>query len=710
MAIPIKMNIWSQIPFLRLLLPFIAGILTAVYSGWQFDFLNYVIPSLFVVIALFVFIKWLNVSYAYSWIFGTFIVITLFLSGFQLTVLNTDKFNVNHFSKFLDDAELFYLKTNEPYLEKEKSYKISMRVLAVKQKGKWMQTSGSAMCYFKKDSSSKYLGYGDCMILKTKFNAIKPPQNPAEFNYKRFLSFHNIYHQAYIPSENWKALGINDGNKILNASYSLRDYLLNIYRENNISGDEFAVGSALVLGYDDKIDQDLISAYASSGALHVLSVSGLHVGIIYIIFNYLLFFLDKFKNGKFIKFVSLIFILWFYATLTGLSPSVLRSATMFSFIVLAQTWKWNSNIFNTLSVSCFALLLYNPYLIMNVGFQLSFLAVLGIVSIQPWVYEKWQPNNWLMNQVWLILSVSIAAQTATFPLALLYFHQFPNYFLFSNLIVIPVSTIILGYGILMFVLGKISATGIICGKIFSGLVWFLNESVRLIDRLPEAIIEGITINVLETWMIYFLIVGMMLFIANKQLKYLFISLALTIPLLSMQAVENYNERKQTVFIVYNVPKTSAYDFISGKNTVFLADLALLNSPGKMIFHIKHNWSAMGITKSSFIEREKNQKFSDEKFILQNNYIEFASKKIAIVDYLPYRNIALKQKLKLDYIILSKNAKVKISDLQKWYEFKKIIIDSSNKEWKNEKWKKECKDLKIDFYSVIDSGAYAEELL
>ncbi|MEK6616943.1 MAG: ComEC family competence protein, partial [Bacteroidota bacterium] len=300
------MNIWSQIPFLRLLLPFIAGILTAVYSEWQFDFLNYVIPSLFFIIVLFVFIKWLNVSYAYSWIFGTFIAIILFLSGFQLTVLNTDKFEANHFSKFLDGAELFYVKTNEPYLEKEKSYKIAVSVLAVKQNGKWIETSGNAMCYFKKDSASKYLRYGDCMVVKTKFNEVKIPQNPGEFNYKRFLSFHNIYHQAYIPSENWNAIGINDGNKILSASYNLRDYLLNIYKQNNISGDEYAVGSALVLGYDDKIDQDLISAYASSGALHVLSVSGLHVGIIYIIFNYLLFFLDKFKHGKIIKCFSLL--------------------------------------------------------------------------------------------------------------------------------------------------------------------------------------------------------------------------------------------------------------------------------------------------------------------------------------------------------------------------------------------------------------------
>jgi len=703
------MNIWSQIPFLRLILPFIAGILTAVYSGWQFDLLNYVIPSLFFVLAFFIFIKELNVSYAYSWIFGTFIAITLFLSGFQLTVLNTDKFKLNHFSRLLDDAELFYVKTNEPYLEKEKSYKISISILAVKQKGKWVQTSGKAMCYLKKDGASKYLRYGDCMVIKTKFNEIKPPQNPGEFNYKRFLSFHNIYHSAYIPSENWKCIEANKGNRVLNASYNLRDYLLNIYTQNNITGEEYAVGSALVLGYDDKIDQDLISAYASSGALHVLSVSGLHVGIIYVIFNYMLLFLDKFKNGKFIKFVSLIFILWFYATLTGLSPSVLRSATMFSFIVLAQTWKWNTNIFNTLSVSCFALLLYNPYLIMEVGFQLSFLAVLGIVSIQPWIYEKWQPNNWFMNQIWLITSVSIGAQIATFPLALLYFHQFPNYFLFSNLIVIPISTIILGYGILMFALGKISAIGIVCGKIFTGLVWFLNESVRVVDKTPGALMEGISIDIFETWIIYALTIFLMLYIYKKHLRFLFLSLSTLVLLLSLQTVESHSIKKQKAIVIYNSPKISAYDFIDGNKTIFLADSSLLHNSSRMLFHIKHNWWDRTVTEQKQIENKGGITFSNENINIKNNFIQFGNKRIAVIDSLPRIKSPLNNKLEVDLVILSRNPKIIISDLQKWFEFKKVIIDSSNKDWKNIKWKEECAELKIPCYSVIDSGAYIEKL-
>jgi competence protein ComEC len=503
--------------------------------------------------------------------------------------------------------------------------------------------------------------------------------------------------------------GINDGNKILSASYALREYLLNIYKENNITGDEFAVGSALVLGYTDKLDQDLISSYASSGALHVLSVSGLHVGIIYLIFNYLLFFLDKFKHGKFIKMILLLFILWFYAILTGLAPPVLRSAAMFSFVVVAKTWRYSTNIFNTLAVSCFALLLYNPYLIMDVGFQLSYLAVLGIVLIQPWLYEKWQPKTRLMDQIWLIASVSLAAQLATFPLGLMYFHQFPNYFLFSNLIVIPVSTLILGYGLLMFALGKISAIGITCGKIFSALVWFLNESVRVVDQIPGALTQGISTNIPKTLAMYLLLIFLIVFIYKREIRHLFISLAAILVLLSLQTIEAHSIRKQKAIIVYDIPKISAYDFINGKQTLFLADSSLIHNPGRMLFHIRHNWWDRNITYQKKLENEKENNFSDNNLILKNNFIQFNNKRIVIVNKLPGINSFIHQKLHADIIILSKNPKIKIQDLQKWFEFKKIIIDSSNPAGRAEKWKKECENLKIDFYSVIDSGAYIEEI-
>jgi competence protein ComEC len=335
--------------------------------------------------------------------------------------------------------------------------------------------------------------------------------------------------------------------------------------------------------------------------------------------------------------------------------------------------------------------------------------VFGIVSIQPWVYEKWRPKTWLMNEIWLIVSVSIAAQLATFPLGLFYFHQFPNYFLLSNLIVIPVSTIILGYGLLMFVLGKISAIGITCGKIFSFFVWILNESVRITDETPGSLIQGISPSILETGIIYLLVIFLIVFIYKKQMKYFFISLSTIIISLTFQTIEAHSIRKQKAIIVYDIPKISAYDFINGKQTLFLADSSLLHNQSGMKFHIKQNWWNRNVANQKTFENEKENIFSDNNFSIRNNFIQFENKRIVVVKELPAFNPSINQKLKVDIIILSKNAKIEIQELQKWYEFKKIIFDSSNSKWKIEKWKKECVDLKIDFYSVNDLGAYIEEI-
>lgn len=706
------MNIWSRVPFLRLLFPFVAGIIAAIYSPYEwrteFEKTGGVIIFLFVLTCLYVFLRQLQVNYFLAPFFGFFILLLIFCSGYLLVNLNTQRFRNNHFSNY--SGSVYFARCIEPYLEKEKSFKVIMEILGVKENGTWKRTIGKAICYFRKDSLSAQLTYGDCMLIATSFQPVKHPQNPGEFNYRQFLSFHNIWHQAYVSSENWKKLNQNIGNPIMNYAHETRTKLLSVFKENNVSGDEFAVGAALVLGYDDKVDQDIISAYASSGALHVLSVSGLHVGIIYVFANFVLTFFDKFRFTVLAKIFILLLVLWSYAVFTGLSPSVLRSAAMFSIIAVAKGVKYDTNIFNTLAVACFVLLMLDPYLIMQVGFQLSFLAVLGIVSIHPWLYEKWQPKAEIVNYLWGLISVSVAAQATTFPLGLLYFHQFPNYFLFSNLIVIPLSAVILIYGLFVLMVGKIAVIGPFCAKLFSWMVWVLNESVRMIEGLPGAIMEGISISIAETWMIYALICCLVIFLFYRRKNYLEYGLFLFAVLLSLQVYENYKERKQRLLVIYNVPKATAINFVSGKKCFMIADSSLLRNKSQMLFHVKHHLWDSGIEKEIYLERENLRQFTGTNVIVKNNFMQFGNKRLVVIDSsLPYR-IELSEKFYADYLVLSRNANVKIGDLQRFFSFNKVIIDSSNFLWKSNKWKKECEEMKVECYSVIDSGAYLEELL
>jgi len=550
--------------------------------------------------------------------------------------------------------------------------------------------------------------FGNILVVKVDFKEIPEPQNPGEFNYKRFLSFHNVFNQAYVKNGDWVFSGANSGNPILCTAINLRKSLLNVFITNHIQNDEFAVGSALLLGYADKLDADIITAYASTGALHVLSVSGLHVAIVYVVFNWLLFFFDKMRYGTIIKAAVLLLLLWFYATLTGLSPSVLRSAAMFSFIIVAKAFDRNTNIYNTLAVSAFFLFLFNPYLIMDVGFQLSYIAVIGIVYIQPKIYNWFEPKSWLLDQVWTITAVSIAAQIATFPLGLHYFHQFPNYFLLSNFIVIPISTVIIYLGLAVFAFAKISAVVKYLAIGFTWSVWLLNSSVKLIETWPYALLQGISITVFETWLLYGLIILFLYYFTKRQFKYLLFALSLAVIILCSQLVQQYNQFNQQKLIIYNVPKTSAVDFISAKSNVLLTDTAFAHNESALLFHVKHNWWELGINKTNIISKN----FQSNNLNITNNYIQFCDKRMVIINEkgeFNYKGIVSLKPLLVDYLVISKSPHIRMKEIIKQYQAKVIVFDSSNSEYLVNKWKSECVNLNQPFYSVMDSGALVVNL-
>jgi competence protein ComEC len=696
-------KVWNQAPIVRLILPFLAGILSAIYLPYNFPNALCCLSALIVVVAAIVLVPKFHISYKKSFWFGFIINSAFFLLAYQLTIYKTEKFSPNHFSKIQDSSHLVYARLSDAYIEKDRSLKVVLEITAVKNGNEWISTCGKAMVYFKKDAKSLNLKYGDELLLKANFKDIPEAQNPGEFNYKRFLSFHNVFNQTYIKNGEWLATGINSGNPILKYSIGLRSNLLTVLSDNHLTGDELSVGAALLLGYVDKLDADIITAYASTGALHVLSVSGLHVAIVYIVFSWFLFFLDKIKYGHIIKSFLLILFLWFYAALTGLSPSVLRAATMFTFIIIAKAFNRHTNIYNTLAASAFFLLLINPYLIMEVGFQLSYLAVIGIVYIQPKIKDWFQPENWFLNQIWTITAVSIAAQIATFPLGLHYFHQFPNYFLLSNLVVIPISTVIIYLGIAVFSFAKIPLFVKYLSICFTWAIWLLNSSVKWIEKLPSSLITGIHITVLETWLLYGLIILFFCYFTLRKYNYIVYALIATILILCIQIVEQRNEFNQKQLIVYNVPKTSAIDFIGAKANVLLTDSVFAKNESGLLFHVKHNWWELGLNESKIISTNIHL----ENLSIDDNYIQFYEKRIVILNKEFNTDNTITNPLKLDYLIISNNTKMSIANIQKMFDAKTIIFDSSNSDYLVNKWKEDCIKLHQSYYSVNDSGAFVE---
>ncbi len=699
------MKVWNQAPLVRLLAPFLVGIICAVYYPVHIKNILVYSSCLFILVAAVTLIPKFYITYRKSFWFGILINLLLFIFAYQLTLYKTQKFSPTHFSNYCKGNDIVYARLSDSYIEKEKSIKAIVEIICIENYGVWKKCTGKAMVYIKKDSASMDLKYGDEILIKTNFNDVPAPQNPGEFNYKRFLSFHNIYHQSYAKSNEWMSLEQNSGNPILKYSIGLRTDLLEVLKANHLDGDELSVGAALLLGYTDKLDADIISAYSSSGALHVLSVSGLHVAIVYIVFSWFLFFLDKNKKGRIIKAVVLILFLWFYAALTGLSPSVLRAATMFSFIIVAKAFNKHTNVYNTLAASALFLLLINPYLIMEVGFQLSYLAVIGIVYIQPKIQEWFTFDNWLLNQIWTISAVSIAAQIATCPLGLHYFHQFPNYFLLSNLIVIPISTVIIYVGIAVFTFSHIPIAVKYLAIAFTWLIWFLNFSVKWIESLPFSLLQGISISILETWLLYGLIILFLFYLHNRKYNYLKYSFLFCIAILVSQAIEQIYEFKQKKIIVYNVPKTSAIDFINSKSNVLLTDSVFAQNKSALLFHVKHNWWDSGLNDNKII----SENFKTKTFKNKSNFIQFLDKRMMLLKTAIEFKDGNEKQLDLDYLIVSNNTKMSMTEINKLFHAKKIIFDSSDSEYQIKKWKKECVALKQEYCSVMETGALVIDL-
>jgi len=628
-----------------------------------------------------------------------------YLAGYLLCAQHTEIYNEKHFSNFLRKDSMLVLQIDEPLAESAKTYKTIGKVIAITDSTSIQQVIGKVQIYLRKDSAAFALKYGDWILVKNNFAALPDAKNPREFNYKRFMGFRNIYHQAFFEKEDWLLYEEDKGNPLMAGVLQLRGSLLSILR-NYVKDDQaYAVSSSLILGLREKLDDELIKAYSSSGAMHVLAVSGLHVAIMFQIFSYLFFFLDKNSRLKTFKSLIIVLIIWGYAALTGLSPSVLRAAVMFTFVALGSNMKRITNIYNMLAGSAFALLLYNPYYLMEVGFQLSYLAVIGIVMLQPKIYPLYYTRNWVLDKVWMITAVSIAAQVATFPLGLLYYYQFPVYFLVSNLFVIPVSTAILYLGVLLFGVFWIPGINQLVGFLLEKSLWLMNWVVLTIDALPYALLQGISISVPESWFIYASLLAVVAFIYWRRNSFLLAALMWVVLLLGWNVAEKIQNQYQRTLIVYSVSKNTAIDFISGSEHLFIADSALLHDYDRMLFHIKHNWWDSGLQSAA---ADMKHDFSLPFVKRENEYIQFFDKKMVLIDK-PLRENLPKEKLRVDYVLLSKNAKVNMRDLVKMYNFRLIIFDSSNSPGKIKYWKQDCEKLGLEYYDAQENGAYIEHL-
>ena len=694
-------------PFIRIILPFIFGIIFELSFQTQNKSLFWIVllfSSFLIILTISKFVK----NFKFRRVYGIIFNMTFILFGIYSVILNTTAI-----PKINSEQKKNYVATIiEAPKETTKSIKIILEIESEKDSLSWKAINTKAIVYLQKDSASRSLNYGDKIIFNTYLNKVKNSGNPYEFDYKKYLSNKGIHFQTYQKTGTWAKIDENNGDFLKLHANKVRTKLLNIYKFYGFEDQEYAVLSALTLGYRNDLDEETRNAYSSSGAMHILAVSGLHVGIIYLILNFILSFLNKKRFLKILKAIIIIISLWIFAYIAGLSPSVRRSALMFSLIVFGTVLQRTSSIYNSIAVSAFVILLINPYDIMSVGFQLSYSAVLAIIFFQPKIYKLFVNKFWLVDKLWALLTVSIAAQLGTMPLSLFYFHQFPNLFFITNIIVIPLASIILYLASILLAISWFTVVAKIFAFILKYTVVTLNFSTNFIENIPYSTTTGIYISSLQMLLMYIFILLFSVFLLYNKKRILQFSLLTLLMFFTTIFFQNYQKNKQDKFLIYNIRNACAINFINNNNNILFCDTTVINNDKIIEYSIKSNWLHFGYKTGALynIDTVQNKKdFTQEKISIKNEFLNYKGTRILIIRDKQLLLNKTAKKFELDYIILSNNIYISIDEIFPLFNYKTLIFDSSNKPWRIEKWIDECKELKIDYYCVPNSGAFIENL-
>ena len=682
---------WKRAPFLRIVTPLLAGITLQLYVSALPVLLWELICMAAGGLLLFRFlpVQW---RFAAAWIPGILLSVLLGCCG-SLLLYNADtRHQKGFYADAITDTSLLFLRINEPPEEKPRTFKTTAEVIAVKERGAWLPVKGCLMLYLAKDSASPSLQYGDELVARKKPQFIKNSGNPGAFDYQQYCAARQIYQQLYLRPPDYRKLprqGDDGAHRLL---LRARDYCLTNLKKYIGSGPEAGMAEALLIGYRLDLDKDVVQHYSNTGIVHIIAISGMHLALLYGTLLWLLKWLPARKWTHFGKAAVILLVLWGFTLLTGASASVLRSAVMFTGITIGRfVLARYSSIYNTLAASAFVLLCCNPYLAIDVGFQLSYLAVLSILLFYQPVYRLIKPQKKWMDAGWQMMALSISAQLLTTPVCLFYFHQFPNYFLLANLIAVPLSTIIIyGEVVLLFLAPfHVPATWAGCGLKY--LIMLMNNCVKWLGELPFALVTNIHCSLFQTIFLYLVIAGMALWLMVKWKPGLWVALFSLWGCMLLHVYWIAMRSTQRKMIVYNVHDYTAIDCVEGNRVQFAGDDTLWQLPAAQPLLAAR--SSMGVHAARSLT-----------FRQHGHYLTFHGQRLLIIDSsMPQR--APPEKFRTDYILLTHNPRVNIRQLDSFYAYHTLIFAASNSAGRIARWKKDCKVLTRECYVISEQGAF-----
>ena len=585
-----------------------------------------------------------------------------------------------HFSQFMKEEKekSLLIKVSQILKPNEFQSRYYGEIIQVDQQ----KSKGKILINIEKNTLKKILRSGDFIFTQKKPKPVLSRTHPGGFDYKKYLNRIKIYNQLSLKDQDFVI--------VKNQNLSFLDHLKNWNTDLEKKLDESSLGQAskrsikaILLGKRNAMDRELIQAYADAGVIHILAISGLHMGVIMLFLGFILKPLKSIPAGNWIYIICIILLLWGFALFAGAGPSVIRAVTMFTGLAIARYAKRIHSTLHLLIVSLFLLLVLYPPFLYQIGFQMSYLAVLGIIKIDPVLQRLWQPQYLIIQKIWKITTVCLAAQMAVAPLSIYYFHQFPGLFMLTNWMILPFFGLFLigSLGLLILIVLNIEFQPLIVG--YDYIVTKMNETILWIAHQEGFLFKNMRLSLLGLIIIYAFLVFLYWCIRFRKIKFFTGLLSIVLLFQIVLFFERWDQSKQHhLWLFYQHNKTVIGHQSSYKMTLY---------------------SPQDISRGeSFINDFKNKYPIDTLEIrsFKNTYISGALH-LLVIDEKKVYEIA---KFKASHVLLTNDPKVNLDRVLLYHYPKMVFADGSNKPWNVSRWKQSCQKLNIPLVNLRENGA------
>ncbi|WP_223883353.1 ComEC/Rec2 family competence protein [Arenibacter lacus] len=613
--------------------------------------------------------------------FGILVALLTAMIGMLSVSLATIQNNPHHYSHFgIAQSRTYTLKIQE--VLKENAF--SQRYIAQLQYMDGKKLKGKVLVQINKNPATAALRVDDELITHTTLQAVPRPLNPYQFDYGSYLEGLGVHHQIRLSKERY-ILKEHPTETLWGLAARTRNHITSQLRKEAFGTAELGIIQALLLGERNEVTEATNTDYKDAGAFHILALSGLHIGILLGLLHFLLAPLEFLPNGRVVKMVSIVLLLWAFAFLAGMSPSILRAVTMFSFVAYALYLNRPTNHFNILALSFFfILLLINPLLLFQVGFQLSYAAVFAIIWIYPLLQKLWIPKNWVLKRGWELLAVSVAAQLGVLPLGLYYFHQFPGLFFLSSLLILPFLALILGIGIVVITLALTNSLPHVLVVLYNNIIGWMNTTIAWVAQQERFIFRNISFDAIQLLLGYTILITLVWMLEKVTFKRtaLFLCSIICFQLWVIGKTQHIYQKELLVL------------GHTGNNTT------LLHQTGQKAMVYTNNWSKANrmVTDYSIAQHLRQIEHRPIK-----NSFKIGKESLIVIDStfskLPSHY------LKATTLLLTQSPKINLERLLDSVQPKLILADGSNYHSYIARWKATCQKRKLPFHYTGEKGAY-----